>query len=138
MKVQWTEQLVAAQQQRTDQIRKETELMSAIADAERSKAVLRIHMEQRLLEKEAEQNLSRVENAILQEREQAAADAGKYRVEREAEANVQLHTEAYLRLSLARDLAQNTKFFFSGETSVLGGLMARVLEDDKKPASTGG
>ena len=136
MKVQWTEQLVAVQQQRTDQIRKETELMSAIADAERSKAVLRIHMEQRLLEKEAEQNLSRVENAILEEREHMAADVAKYRVEREAEANRQLHTQEYVRLSLAQDMAQNTKFYFSGENSLLGGLVGKILEDGKKP--TGG
>ena len=131
--MQWTEQLVAAQQQRTDQIRKETELMSAIADAERSKAVLRIQMEQKLLQKEAEQNLSRVENAIVREREETVADVEKYRVERQAEANLHLHTEDYVRLNLAKDMAHNTKFYFSGESSLLGGLVNTILEDRSKP-----
>ena len=138
MKVQWTEQLVAAQQQRTDQIRKETELMRALADAERSKAVLRIQMEQRLLEREAELNLSRVNNTILREREEVAANLEKYRVERVAEANLQLHTEAFVRLSLARDMAQNTKFYFSGENSLLGGLVNRVLDTEDGQTSKKG
>merc|ERR1712130_245996 len=35
VKVQWTEQLVATQQKKTEEIKKETELMKALADAER-------------------------------------------------------------------------------------------------------
>ena len=39
VKVEWTEQLVAQQKQRTQQILKETEKQKAVADADRLKAV---------------------------------------------------------------------------------------------------
>merc|ERR1711982_105674 len=52
VKVQWTEQLVATQQQKTEKIKKETELIKAVADAEREKQVLDIHIEEKILEKE--------------------------------------------------------------------------------------
>ena len=51
MKVQWTEQLVATQQQKTETIKKETEKLRAIADAERNKAVLEIKIQEKILEK---------------------------------------------------------------------------------------
>ena len=46
VKVQWTEQLVATQQQKTEEIKKETEKLRAIADAERNKAVLEIKIQE--------------------------------------------------------------------------------------------
>merc|ERR1711962_1351542 len=45
VKVQWTEQLVANQKQKTEQIKKKTELIKAVADAERQKAVLEIKIQ---------------------------------------------------------------------------------------------
>merc|ERR1711881_439106 len=42
VKVQWTKQLVATQQQKTEKIKKETESLKAVADAERSKKVQEI------------------------------------------------------------------------------------------------
>ncbi len=44
VKVQWTEQLVAVQKQKTEKIVKETQAMMAVADAEREKAVLEIEV----------------------------------------------------------------------------------------------
>ena len=46
VKVQWTEQLVANQTQKTEEIRKKTELVKAVADAERQKAVLEIKIQE--------------------------------------------------------------------------------------------
>ena len=45
VKVQWTEQLVATQKQKTEQIKKETEKLNALADADRQKAVLQVDLE---------------------------------------------------------------------------------------------
>merc|ERR1711936_1250974 len=42
VKVQWTKQLVATQQQKTEKIQKDTETMKAVADANRLKEVLQI------------------------------------------------------------------------------------------------
>ena len=51
VKVQWTEQLVATQQQRTEAIKKETESMKAVADAERQKVVLQIDIQKEVRKK---------------------------------------------------------------------------------------
>lgn len=70
VKVQWTEQLVATQQQKTEKIKKETETMKAILDAQRQKEVLEIDIEKDILRKEGEKKLSELENEILKLREQ--------------------------------------------------------------------
>ena len=80
MKVQWTEQLVAAQQQKTEQIKKETEQIKvfqlllylqmfydqAVADANRQKAVLEIKIQENIIEVEGKRNVSIINNQILQ------------------------------------------------------------------------
>ena len=49
VKVQWTEQLVASQLQKTEKIKKDTERIKAIADAERNKEVQQIKIEDEIL-----------------------------------------------------------------------------------------
>ena len=49
VKVQWTEQLVATQQQKTEKIKKETESIKALLDAEREKDVLEIEIQKQWL-----------------------------------------------------------------------------------------
>merc|ERR1712113_457608 len=73
VKVQWTEQLVATQQQKTETIKKETEKLRAIAGAERNKAVLEIKIQEKLLEKEGDANISAISNEILKKREENLA-----------------------------------------------------------------
>lgn len=127
VKVQWTEQLVASQQQKTEQIKKETEKMQAIADAERHKAVLQIKIQERILEREGEQNLSSIQNAIMKDQKENMANIEKYRIEKEAEANAKLLTDQYIKLNLAKSLSNNTKFYFSGDQSALGGILAKII-----------
>ena len=55
VKVQWTEQLVATQQQKTEAIKKETEELKAVADANRQKSVLEIDIQKEIIRKEGEQ-----------------------------------------------------------------------------------
>ena len=129
VKVQWTEQLVATQQQRTVQIKKETEQIKAIADAERNKAVLEIKILERIIEKEGEKNISAIENSILREREQNQADVAQYRIEKEAEANSKLYTDKYVQLNVARSFTNNTKFYFSGENSQLGAFLSLIFKN---------
>merc|ERR1712141_723010 len=130
VKVQWTEQLVATQQQKTDQIKKETESIKAILDAEREKKVLAIEIEKDILEKEGAKNLSSLENAIIKEREENNANVENYRKTQEAEANARLYTKDFVRLELAKSLSQNTKFFFSGETSPLGAVLTKIMGEN--------
>ena len=127
MKVQWTEQLVAVQQQKTEAIKKETEKIRAIADAEKNKAVLEIKIAEKLIEKEGERNISEINNLILTARERTVVDVKKYKTMTEAEANTRLLTKEYVQLETAKHLANNTKLYFSGDQSMLGGLLARIF-----------
>jgi len=127
VKVQWTEQLVATQQQKTEKIKKETESIKAILDAERERDVLEIDIEKQLLEKEGEQKRNAIQNQIIKDREQNLANITAYAKEKAAEANKLLFTDEYVKLEMAKSLSNNTKFYFSGETSPLGGLLTKIL-----------
>merc|ERR1712226_735280 len=127
VKVQWTEQLVATQQQKTEKIKKETQSIKAILDAERERDVLKIDIEKQLLEKEGESKRNDIQNQIIKDREQNTANITAYAKERAAEANKLLYTDEYVKLEMARSLTNNTKFYFSGETSPLGGLLTKIL-----------
>merc|ERR1711936_1217739 len=81
VKVQWTEQLVATQQQKTEKIKKETELIKAVADAERQKAVLEIRIEENIIQKEGEKNVSKINNMIKKEAEENDANILKSGIE---------------------------------------------------------
>jgi len=129
VKVQWTEQLVATQQQKTEKIKKETELIKALADAEREKQVLEIHIEEKILEKEGEKNISMINNEIRKEAEENDAKIKKYKIEQEALANAQLHTPEYVKLHLAKSISNNTKFYFS-ENSAVGSIFAKILGNE--------
>jgi len=127
VKVQWTEQLVAKQKQATDEIKLKTEELRAIANAKRQKAVLEITLQEKLLQKEGEQNVSRLNNDIIREQEENLANIEKFKKETAAAANKALYSKEYVQLQMALALANNTKFYFSGETSPLGGLLAKVM-----------
>ena len=143
VKVQWTEQLVANQTQKTEEIRKKTEQIKvkrikicelkpfnqsqAVADAERQKAVLEIKIQEQILEKEGQKNVSTINNEIRREAEQNEANIAKYKIEKEAEANSKLFTDKFVQLNLARSLSNNTKFYFSGDNSALGSIFGKVL-----------
>jgi len=131
VKVQWTEQLVATQQQKTDKIKKETESIKAVLDAEREKKVLAIEIEKDILQKEGKKNLSSLENQIIKEREENQANVDNYKKTQEAEANARLYTGDYVKLEMAKALSQNTKFFFSGESSPLGAVLTKIMGENK-------
>ena len=64
VKVQWTDQLVAKQRQITEKIRKETESIKAMLDAEREKNVTKITLEKALLQKENEKMINDLRKLI--------------------------------------------------------------------------
>jgi len=127
VKVQWTEQLVAKQQKVTEEIKKETQLLKAIADAKREKEVLEIKIEEQILETEGKQKISEINNKIVKDKQNNLADIAKYAKDKEAAGNTQLYSPEYVKLQVAQSLANNTKFFFSGQDSVLGGLLTKIL-----------
>merc|ERR1719300_2096090 len=112
VKVQWTEQLVATQQQKTETIKKETQSIKAVLDAEREKKVLEIDIQKEILRKEGEKKLSLLENEILKQREQNKADVENYKKTKAAEANTKLYSKEYIQLEMAKSLSNNTKSLF--------------------------
>merc|ERR1719435_524011 len=127
VKVQWTQQLVAKQQKVTEEIKKETQLLKAIADAKREKEVLEIKIQEQILETEGKQKISEINNKIVRDKQNNLADIAKYAKDKEAAGNTQLYSPEYVKLQVAQSLANNTKFFFSGQDSVLGGLLTKIL-----------
>jgi len=127
VKVQWTEQLVAKQQKITEEIKKETELLRAVADARRQKEVLEIKIQEQILETEGKQKISEINNQIVKEKENNLADIAKYAKDKEAEGNRELYSPEYVKLKIAQSLSNNTKFFFSGQDSILGSLLTKIL-----------
>ena len=64
---------------------------------------------------------------VLLCREESNADVEHYKKVKQAEANSRLYTDEYIRLELARALSNNTKYYFSGENSVIGGLLSKIM-----------
>ena len=102
-------------------------IFQAVADAERQKAVLEIKIQEQILEKEGQKNVSTINNDIRREEEENEADIAKYKIEKEAEANSKLFTDKFVQLNLAKSLSNNTKFYFSGDNSALGSIFQKVL-----------
>merc|ERR1712061_931098 len=127
VKVQWTEQLVATQQQKTEKIKKETESIKALLDAKREKDVLEIELEKQLLKKEKEKERNDLDIQIVKSREENIANIAAYKKEKQAEANKNLYSPEFIKLEMAKALSNNTKFYFSGEESALGGLLSKIL-----------
>ena len=179
VKVQWTEQLVATQRQKTQQIVKETEKLNALADADRQKAVLEVDIQKQLINKEGQQNISLLEAEHQQrlelvkketEKQKAIADAERDKtvmeitnerrivekegdqkvselhqqqlrlegetaasikqlaIEKEAEANKLLFTPEYVKLTMAKSISPNMKYYFSGENSIVSGLIGKIMD----------
>ena len=179
VKVQWTEQLVATQRQKTQQIVKETEKLNALADADRQKAVLEVDIQKQLINKEGQQNISLLEAEHQQrlelvkketEKQKAIADAERDKtvmeitnerrivekegdqkvselhqqqlrlegetaasikqlaIEKEAEANKLLFTPEYVKLAMAKSISPNMKYYFSGENSIVSGLIGKIMD----------
>jgi len=131
VKVQWTEQLVAKQQKITEEIKKETELLKAVADARRQKEVLEIKIQERIIETEGQRNVSEINNQIVKDKQNNLADIAMYAKDKEAAGNTALYSPEYVKLQVAQSLANNTKFFFSGQESVIGGLLTKILAKKK-------
>ena len=127
VKVQWTQQLVAVQEQKTEEIKKQTEAMKAIADANRTKDVLEIELAKQILQKESDKKKSEIQNEITKLAEETLADVEAYKKNKSSQANALLYTPEYVALETAKSLSTNTKFYFSGETSPLGSLLAKLL-----------
>jgi hypothetical protein len=101
--------------------------LKALADATREKEVLKIKIEEKVLDKKGDEEISDINNAIVKEKEENLANIEKYKIEKSAEANKALYTPEYVQLQMVRALSNNTKIYFSGENGVMGGLLNKFI-----------
>ena len=81
-----------------------------------------------ILRKKGDKEISSLNNLILKEQEENKANVTKYAKEQLAAANSKLFdNKGYVQLEMAKALSQNTKFFFSGEGSPLGSVLAKIM-----------
>ena len=69
-------------------------------------------VQERLLEKEGDANISAINNKILKQKEENNANIEKYKILSEASANKELYTPEYIQYNTAKNLANNTKYYF--------------------------
>ncbi len=74
---------------------------------------------------------------MFDEKMRMEADTMSYVQEQEAGSNQLLLTPEYIQLQLAKSLANNTKMYFSGDASLIGGLLNQVYDKDVLAAKAG-
>jgi len=84
----------------------------AAINAEKEANVSLIHVEKTILEKQGEQKRQRVENEMHLGKQRALAEATRYRILKEAEANAKKLTPELLKLALYQGVTNNTKIFY--------------------------
>merc|ERR1719233_963479 len=88
---------------------------------------LEISIQKQIIETEGQKNISEINNQIVRDKQNNLADIAKYAKDKEAAGNQALFSPQYVKLQVAQSLVNNTKFFFSGQDSVLGGLLTKIL-----------
>jgi len=127
VKLQWTQQLVEVQKQKTERIKRESDIMKAIANARLEKDIQEIMIQKEIMATEGRKTISELRSEILEAEEKNLADIAKYAKERDAEGNKVLLSPEYLKLKVAESLANNTKVLLSGKDSEIGGLLEKIL-----------
>ena len=123
------DQYYEVQHQATEAIKKETENLSAVTDAQIRKAVSAIETEKALIKMAGDKNISSLNDVIVRERERNLGEISKYRKTREAEGNKLLFANpAYLDLKMSQKMASESKVYFSGQESMLGALLKEIMD----------
>ena len=112
MEAEKTKLLISTQRQKVVEKEAETERKKAVIEAEKEAHVAKIMFERMIMEKESNQKISEIEDAMHLAREKAKSDAEFYRIQKQAEANKLLLTAEFLELRKYESLANNQKVFF--------------------------
>ncbi|PRP82998.1 putative SPFH domain-containing protein 2 precursor [Planoprotostelium fungivorum] len=125
MEAEKTKLLVAVQTQKVVEKEAETEKRRATigefeiqlitdtsTEAEKQAAVSKINIEQKVMEKEGQVRVKKLEDDAFLAHEKALADARYYAALKAAESNKLLYSEEYLRLQAISAVTNNTKIYF--------------------------
>jgi regulator of protease activity HflC (stomatin/prohibitin superfamily) len=115
MEEERTKVLIAMEKQRVAEKEAETHKKIAISEAEKNAYVSKIHMEQKLMEKDSLRKEEEIANAMYMAKQQGLADAYFYRTMKEAESNKLKLTPQYLELKFIEAITNNSKIFFGNK-----------------------
>jgi regulator of protease activity HflC (stomatin/prohibitin superfamily) len=107
-----TKLMIATQHQKVVEKDAETERKKAIIEAEKVASVVKIQLQQQIMEKESLKKMSTIEDEMFSSRNKMRSDVEFYTAERTAHANKLLLTPEYLELKRYESIAQNNKMFF--------------------------
>ena len=112
MESEKTKLLISTQRQKVVEKEAETDRKKAIIEAEKEAQVAKIQFERHILEKESVQKMAQIDDEIHLAKERSKTDAEYYRIAKEAEANKQLLTPAFLELKRYEAMSNNQKVYF--------------------------
>ena len=112
METEKTNLLIANENQKVVEKIAETKRMSASIAAETEKDVSEIKMQQEILQKKTDQNISAIEDKIYLSKQKAITDAEFYKQKKQIEANQEKLTDKYIRYESLKSIEPNQKYFF--------------------------
>jgi len=132
MEQEKTQYMITTAHQQVVEKEAETDRRRAVIEAEKIAQVGRIQYEQKILGKESEKRIAEIEAEMHLARERSMADANKYKSDTEAESNKQKLTPEFLKLSMYKALAQNTKIYFGNSIPNIFTTEDGLFKTDKK------
>merc|ERR1719427_348460 len=112
MEAEKTKLLIVEQKQKVIEKEAETERKKAIIEAEKVAQVSKIQLDQQIMEKETQRQISEIEDRTHLAKMKAATDAQCYRTMKESESNTKKLTAEYLELKRIEALAATTKVYY--------------------------
>lgn len=110
-----TKLMIETQRQKVVEKNAETERKRATIQAQQEKDVSAIEMAKKLATQKAQQEIAAMKNEMHLAEQRSIADARRYKIKMEAEANQELLTKEYIELQRAMSIANNTKIYFGAD-----------------------
>jgi erlin len=110
-----TQLLIAIETQKVVEMEAETDKLKATIIANKQREVSELNMKKKIMEKEAEQKIAKLEDEISGAHQKAKSDAEYYRIIREAEANNKRLTKEFIEYTRIVAMSNNTKVYFGNK-----------------------
>ena len=104
-------------------------IVKATIAAKKQLDVSEIKMRQKILEKESEQKVAKLQDEIQSSHQKASSDSEYYRIMRESEANNKRLTPEFIEYTRIVSMSNNTKVYF-------GNKIPNMLQTNAVPSTT--
>ena len=129
MEAEKTQLLIAIESQKVVEMEAETDKLKATIAAKKQLDVSEIKMRQKILEKESEQKVAKLQDEIQSSHQKASSDSEYYRIMRESEANNKRLTPEFIEYTRIVSMSNNTKVYF-------GNKIPNMLQTNAVPSTT--